>query len=57
MADRRRLMRATAVVVLATDRGTVRMSELWIAMQGCAATGDDLVLKNLVPDLKLAPAN
>jgi hypothetical protein len=43
--------------VLTADRGTVRMSDLSITMPGCDATGDYLVLKNLVPDLKLASAN
>jgi hypothetical protein len=43
--------------VLTADRGAVRMSDLSITMPGCDATGDYLVLKNLVPDLKLASAN
>lgn len=43
--------------VLTADRGTVRLSDLSITMPGCDAIGDYLVLKNLVPDLKLASAN
>lgn len=43
--------------VLTADRGVVRRSDLAITMPGCDAVGDYLVLKNLVPDLKLAAAN
>lgn len=43
--------------VLTAERGTVRLAELSVTMPGCDAVGDYLVLKNLVPDLKLASAN
>jgi hypothetical protein len=43
--------------VLTADRGAVRLSDLSVTMPGCDAVGDYLVLKNLVPDLKLAAAN
>jgi hypothetical protein len=38
-------------------RGTVQVADLSVTMPGCDATGDYLVLKNLVPDLKLATAD
>ncbi len=37
--------------------GVMRVADLSVTMPGCDATGDYLVLKNLVPDLKLAAAN
>lgn len=37
--------------------GVVRVSDLSVTMPACDAVGDYLVLKNLVPDLKLASAN
>lgn len=43
--------------VVTADRGAVRLSDLSITVPGCDAVGDYLVLKNLVPDLKLAAAN
>ncbi len=43
--------------LMMSDRGALRLSDLSVTMPGCDATGDYLVLKNLVPDLKLASAN
>lgn len=37
--------------------GTVQKSDLSVAMPGCDAAGDFLLLKNLVPDMTLAAAN
>jgi hypothetical protein len=43
--------------LMMADRGALTLSDLSVTMPGCDATGDYLVLKNLVPDLKLASAN
>ncbi len=43
--------------LLTADRGNLRLADLSVTMPGCDAVGDYLVLKNLVPDLKLAAAN
>ncbi len=43
--------------LMMADRGALTLSDLSVTMPGCDATGDYLVLKNLLPDLKLASAN
>lgn len=42
---------------IASSHGAVKVADLSVTMPGCDAKGDYLVLKNLVPDLKLAAAN
>jgi hypothetical protein len=42
---------------LASAAGTVAVTELTVAMPGCDAVGDYLVLKNLLPDPNIAAAN
>lgn len=42
---------------LQTAAGTVKVSDMSLAMPDCDAVGDYLVLKNLVPDMTIAAAN
>lgn len=42
---------------LQTTAGTVKVSDVSLAMPDCDAVGDYLVLKNLVPDMTIAAAN
>ena len=42
---------------LMSDRGAVTATDLTLAMPGCEAVGDILVLNNLVPETTLAAVN
>ena len=42
---------------LQTAAGTVKVSDMSLAMPDCDAVGDYLVLKNIVPDMTIASSN